>query len=101
MITGPGPEVKAAAGVPAVLHKIPTTYDPKPCPRCGSENHTPGTRRLSWGSTLSHSDGLGGRKGRLRLVWLASLEADEKGPDDVIPRGAKVCFCLFLSSVVL
>ena len=53
VITRPRLEVKAPAGVPAGLHKIPTTYDPQPCPGCGSENHPSATRCLSCGSALS------------------------------------------------
>lgn len=53
VLARPKREVKAPAGVPAGLHKIPTTYQPQPCSACGGENHPSATRCLSCGSPLA------------------------------------------------
>lgn len=53
VITRPNRGVKAPAGVPPGLHKIPTTYEPQPCPKCGDQNHPSATRCLGCGSALA------------------------------------------------
>jgi hypothetical protein len=39
LLTRPGREVQALAGVPAGLRKVAATYAPEPCPGCGTLNH--------------------------------------------------------------
>lgn len=39
LLTRPRREARAPAGVPAGLRKVPATYTPQPCPRCGAANH--------------------------------------------------------------
>lgn len=39
LLTRPRREVVALRGVPKGLHKVPATYDPRPCPGCGQPNH--------------------------------------------------------------
>ncbi len=58
--------VEMPAGVPGGLHKIPTTYEPQPCPACGGENHPSATRCLSCGSPLAARIGSEVEKAGLR-----------------------------------
>jgi hypothetical protein len=45
LLSRPAREVRAPAGIPAGLHKIPSTYEPQIC-ACGAENH-PSARACS------------------------------------------------------
>ena len=51
----PKREVGAVAGVPAGLRKIASTYEPLPCPACGSTNHPSATKCLECGAPLAAS----------------------------------------------
>ncbi len=66
VITRPKRQVKAPAGVPAGLHKIPTTYKPQPCPWCGGGNHPSATKCASCGSPLAPQIGSEVEKAGLR-----------------------------------
>lgn len=49
----PGHAPVAPAGVPAGLHKIPSTCCPAPCPKCGEENHPSARACAGCGAALN------------------------------------------------
>jgi len=52
LLTRPKRETFAPAGVPEGLQKVPATYSPEPCPRCGHTNHPAATECAGCGGEL-------------------------------------------------
>lgn len=53
LLTWPKLEVRAPAGVPRGLGKIPVTYAPQTCPMCGAANHPSAIACIDCGAKLS------------------------------------------------
>ncbi len=53
IVTRPKREPTQRLPLPSGRHKIPATYEPQPCPRCGGENHPSATKCLGCGASLA------------------------------------------------